>query len=129
VIGGLFLISVISVIPDARRALLRQWVEVPWAAFSPSSKKKLSESVWLCQTSGDVYSLADVDGWGLLQGNVQKLGYKDAGRYVLVAYRPFPNPDALALARVDLATGGVTEVEDSSGAITRSLREVSSFMR
>jgi len=90
---------------------------------------KLSERVWLYRTSATVYSLCDGEGWGLLQGNVEKLGFEGAGDAVVVAYRDFSNQGALVLARVDLATGGVTDVTDSNGVLMRSLRDVSSFMR
>ena len=52
--------------------------------FVQSGKFQLGSNVFLCRTSGHDVMLADEDGWGLLDGNIQR--YAVRGEKIYLSY-------------------------------------------
>ena len=85
-----------------------------------------------CTTPGLCY-ITDETGFGLINGEALRLGYKsDNPNILIVEYEPYHRfrespDDTLRIALIDLKTAKVTHDPDVDDAIIASLKDVSTY--
>lgn len=100
--------------------------------FNSPSKQRISDTVWFHRTSGSVFTITDEEDFGLVYGNVVKLGYESKKKsHILVAYRGFDSKlnatGPITLAQIDLKTKKVTIVSDPDNSILNTMSEANEF--